>query len=738
MPSLNHKIRLCLLWHMHQPYYKDLFTGVYRLPWTRMHALKDYYGMVALFEEFPTVHATFNLVPSLLTQLEEYAVDQANEPVQQIAYKPADELRMEDHVAALNSLFQANVDHLISRYPRYRELYDRYAAAQFSAERALPFFQKSDFADLQVLSQLAWFDEFYHDHDPAIQALTAKGRGYTVEDQALLRERQQHLLRQIIPAYRRAAERGQIEISTSPFYHPILPLLCDTDCAREPHPGVPLPRQRFMRPEDARTQLDRAIALHTRMFGSKPAGVWPSEGSVSPQVAELCASLGFRWMATDQRILGNSLGMPFYRNESGELINAHHLYQPYRYDTPSGAVDFLFRDQEFSDLIGFVYSRMDAQAAAADLVGRIQQSAAPVLRQGQDALVPVILDGENAWEYYPRSGREFLRALYGRLASDTGIECLTVSEALHHHGAPEKLPRLATGSWIGANFDIWIGADEDNQAWNLLHAAREFFDQHAADASAKNQELALEELLIAEGSDWCWWYGPEHSTANDADFDSLFRAHLANVYRSLGGRVPDALAQPIAHIGHAFVFQPPTALIRPQIDGRVTSYFEWMGSGIYIPDLRATTMHGHPSVMREVHFGRSDSSFYLRVNFAEPALAESLRQHLHQHALRVNLRQGGVSTGVRVDLALNAAGKTEAEQWSCALLSSGDSPSDSTSLGKAACKQVFELSISLAALLMDPTEPFEFQISLWQDSLPVESLPLDGWLVAPANPQEIM
>src|SRR3990172_1580622 len=271
------KIRLAILWHMHQPYYKDLATGQYGLPWVRLHALKDYYGMVAMLEEFPTVHMTFNLVPSLLLQLEDYAAGTAQETLQEIAFEPADELSLEERLFILRFFFQANVDNLIHRYPRYRELYERAKSQQFRAEKLLPFFQTRDYTDLQVLSQLAWSDEVILGNDPEISALVEKQQGYTLDDQQLLQRKQAEFLKAVIPAYRHAAARGQIEISTSPFYHPILPLLCDNHVAAQPHPGVALPRRHFRHSEDARLQLERAVEMHQRLFGSSPQGVWPSE-----------------------------------------------------------------------------------------------------------------------------------------------------------------------------------------------------------------------------------------------------------------------------------------------------------------------------------------------------------------------------------------------------------------------------------------------------------------------------
>jgi alpha-amylase/alpha-mannosidase (GH57 family) len=714
------RIWLAVLWHMHQPYYKDLATGLYHLPWVRLHGLKDYFGMVALLEEFPRVRLTFNLVPSLLLQLEEYASGAAREPLQQIAFQPADELTLEQRLFILRFFFQANVDHLIHRYPRYRELYERARSQKFRPDQMLPFFQTPDFTDLQVLSQLSWTDELFLARDPEIAALAEKQQGYTVLDQQLLRHKQAGFLQQVIPAYREAAARGQIELSTSPFYHPILPLLCDNHVAAQAHPGVALPRRRFRHPEDARLQLERAIAMHLRLFGGKPQGVWPSEGSVSEEVLGLLASLGFRWTATDQRILSNSTGVPFDRGPSGAIRNAERLYAPYRFETPSGPIHLVFRDQELSDLIGFVYSRMDPEQAADDLVRRILTSAQPVLQKGRSALFPIILDGENAWEYFPLNGRPFLRALYRRLSEEPRIECVTLSEGLERHREPLPLTRLAPGSWINANFDIWIGSAEDNQAWDLLAETREFYAEHQA-AGAAERALAQEELLVAEGSDWCWWYGPEHSTANDPDFDALYRTHLANVYRALGHRPPEALTQPIAHLRVDVISTPPGVALAPRIDGRVTSYFEWMGAGNYRPVTRAATMHGQAPLLKELYFGRGTERFYLRIDFVEtpPPSLEDI-------TLRLGLRH---AKGVR-ELALRFARDAESQAVACNLSAEQELPAG-TSPGQAVLKKILELEIHLAALEIPLDQPFEFQVSLWKEHLPLESLPLQGWLTVP-------
>ena len=715
------KIQLVLLWHMHQPYYKDLVAGQYRLPWARLHALKDYLGMVAMLEEFPNVHVTFNLVPSLLLQLEDYAAGTAREAMQEAAYSPIEELDRENRLFLLRYLFQANREHQISRYPRYRELYERMQANDFDPERSLSFFEEQDLRDLQVLSQLAWFDEIYLGHDGDLLALVSKGHGYNPADQKILYSKQQQLLGSVLGAYRAAAARGQIEISTSPFYHPILPLLCDTDIAAEAHPGVRLPHRRFRRPQDARLQLERAIELHRRIFGRAPAGLWPSEGSVSEEVLQIAASLGFRWMATDQRILGNSTGTGFYRDSAGSLVNAERLYTAYNFTTPSSPMQMLFRDQDLSDRIGFVYSRLEPEAAASDFARAVEQSALPIIGQGKNALVTVILDGENAWEYFPKNGRPFLRALYRILSANRSIECLTVSEALQHHGRAETLGRVAAGSWINANFDIWIGAEEDNVAWDHLAEAREWFEAHAKAASPENRALALEELLIAEGSDWCWWYGPEHPTANAQDFDALYRSHLSNVYRTLGHRPPEALVQPIVRFRVRVLSTPPEATISPLMDGVVSNYFEWMGAGYYNPLYRGTVMQGGPPLLRQLYYGRNRECFFLRMDFYSiPDLASGAPGKVQ---FRIEFRDTAYP-GVAVNL--RAPGPDQKPM--CEVRAERENLSQPLALAEAALDKILEVKLSLAALGMDPMQPFDFRVTLWEQDLPRETFPLEGWL----------
>jgi alpha-amylase/alpha-mannosidase (GH57 family) len=690
------QIYLCFLWHMHQPFYKDLVTGQYHLPWTRLHALKDYYGMVHLLEEFPNVHQTFNLVPSMMVQVAEYADGNARDPFLECASKSAESLTDAERDLILDHFFHAQPERMIGRFPRYAELYEAHRAQKDSAYTKWAF-AAQEFRDLQILSQIAWFDEEFLQNDPVVRELIRKGRNFDLADQALMLEKQREILGLVIPAYHRAASSGQIEISTTPYYHPILPLLCDSDIAAISHPGVTLPR-RFRYPQDAGRQLRMARDYIAAEFKSTPVGLWPSEGSVSDEAFRLAVEAGFQWAATDSGVLDRTLGRP-----SG----VEGLYRPYRWTQKGSEIRVIFRDHYLSDLIGFVYSRMEAPEAAKDFLARIRENCRPILSGGQDALVPIILDGENAWEYYYQNGRPFLRELYQRISEAPDMAALTVSEALTRIKA-DPLDHIFPGSWISANFDVWIGAEEDNQAWEWLLETREAFEA-AQGLTEENRRLALEELLIAEGSDWCWWYGPEHDSANRPDFDRLYRSHLANVYRALGQHPPDKLSRPILKVAAQEFRQAPTGLIHPAIDGEVTTYFEWLGAGLYRADPRSGAMHGRQFPIREVHYGTDGLSVYLRLDFDTriDALAGGAE-------LRVRFLVGGGAEPVAVAVKIENGAATS-------------TPKEV----KAALAQLLEIEVPFRVIGVEAGVALQFSISLWQGGLPLGTLPHEGWLHLP-------
>lgn len=712
------RIHLAVLWHMHQPQYRDPETGSYVLPWTRLHASKDYWGMVKLFDEFPKFHATFNMVPSLCMQLEEYASGTFKESWFHLAFLPVDKLTKEGKQEILERAFHVNHERLMSRWPRFVELYEWSRVA--GGVQALVTFTPRDWRDLQVLSQLAWMDEEWLAKDTVVCRLANRGKDYSEKDKADLKAKQIELVGMVLPACREAAARGQIEISTTPFYHPILPLLCDSDIARVANPGTPLPRRAFRRPEDAREQLRRAKEYHERVFGARPTGLWPSEGSVSDQALAIAAEEGFHWFGTDEGVLGRTLNVGFFRDSNGIAANAERLYQPCRLQLANTGITGLFRDHHLSDLVGFVYSRMDSVLAAADLHGRLRHLGESV-KTDKPLTVCLFLDGENAWEYYPGNGRQFLREFYRRISDDADFRALTASETIAAAGDIPATNGIFPASWINANFDVWIGNSEDVAAWELLWDAREAYAR-AADARAKGRsdapseeglKTAQESLLAAEGSDWCWWYGPEHSTANDAEFDALYRKHLTGVYLALDQVAPEELAKPIKKKPERAYQLPPSANLKIKVDGVDSSYFEWLGAGVYSPLQRGGTMHGRVFYLKELRYGFEEDRFVVRVECFPDTLAE-----LEDPEFRIIV---GASEELTVVVNLERGRMKEfAVELNRVCLLNPDA------IAAAAFQRTLEVAIRKDALALKGLNKITLGVALWHGGLPIDVMPAEG------------
>jgi alpha-amylase/alpha-mannosidase (GH57 family) len=701
---------------MHQPQYRDPATGRYMLPWTRLHALKDYWGMVKVLGEFPGVHATFNFVPLLAAQIEEYASGKFREPWFETAFATADKLEPTQKREILDRAFQVNEGY-VQRWPRFAELQAQVRSG--GAEACVANFNERDWRDLQLLSQLVWMDEEYIAKDPVVNVLAAKGKDFTERDKGMLKEKQLELLASVLPEYRIAAESGQIEISTTPYYHPILPLLCDTDIARISNPHTPLPRPPFRYPEDAREQLARARAYHERVFGKPPAGVWPSEGSVSDQSLEIAMDLGFQWFATDEGVLGRTRNIGFWRDAGGYPENGADLYTPWKLQRAGKEIFGFCRDHYISDLVGFVYSRMGAAAAAEDLHRRIRAIGARE-PQGRTATVSVILDGENAWEYYPENGRQFLREFYRRVQDDPEMRALTMSEAVEVNAKAPVMQEIFPASWINANFDVWIGHPEDVRAWDLLRDAREVYARHAnrhggSSLAPERLERAYEAVLAAEGSDWNWWYGPEHGSVNDAEFDELYRKHLTEIYAALGEQAPDALAPPIKKAPERGRREAPESYLDITVDGRETNYFEWLGAGLYVTDSRGGTMHGRGRVLADLLYGFSESHFYLRVDPVPGAIVE-----IPDFQVRLTLWDSR-ETRITVGVVKNKVAGCILEQAGVCLL-------HPESLVTAAYGKVIEVGMARELFDLRDRRSLLLSVALWEGGLPIEILPVNGML----------
>jgi hypothetical protein len=483
-----------------------------------------------------------------------------------------------------------------------------------------------------------------------------------------------------------------------------------------------VPQPPFRYPEDAREQLARARQFHTWLFGKPPAGLWPSEGSVSDEALEIAADLGFKWFATDEGVLGRTRNVGFWRDASGYPENGQDLYTPWRLKCGKREMYGLFRDHYLSDLVGFVYSRMSAEAAAEDLHRRIRGigEREPV---GGAATVSLILDGENAWEHYPGNGREFLRRFYGRIERDPEICALTVSEAINAASDAPVLPAVFPASWINANFDVWIGHAEDVRAWELLRDARDTFERakkksvvgglSTLDESTFQGQRVYDAVLAAEGSDWCWWFGPEHGSANDAEFDALYRRHLTEIYNALGEPAPAALSLPIKRAPERGRREPPSAYLNVKVDGRESTYFEWLGAGYFATDRRGGTMHGRRCVLSEIYYGFGPKHFWLRVDPLPEAVSE-----LQDFQIRIAIWD---SRETRVTLGIQQARLCQivVENGGLCLLRP-------ETLVSAAYGTILELGISRSLFDLSGRNGLLLSVAIWQAGLPVDALPLEG------------
>ena len=615
MSEFQPPIKVALLWHMHQPDYREPNSGRLAMPWVRLHALKDYLDMPLRATAHEGVRVTFNLVPSLIDQLQLY-VDGGTDRHLELTLRPAKELTPAEKTEILESFFSAHAAHMIAPYARYNELYKKVNGFAMRREVLPSLYSSEEMRDLQVWSNLVWIDPMLR-HEEPIKSLFAKQRHFSEEQKLELVDWQRKCIGRIVPAYQDLYRQGRIDVSFTPYYHPILPLLCDTDVAREALPGLTLPKERFRHPEDADRQVRMAVEKFTELFGRPLTGMWPSEGSVSEETLDILIKNGITWAASDEEILFRSLA------KSGLPRSQFPLHSMYEFH----GLKLFFRDHALSDRIGFVYSGWTAEQAVSDFISHLHNLRNLFDGQLENTVVPIVLDGENAWEYFKDDGAEFLDLLYLTLAHDPLIETVTMTEAAERL-TPHTLSSVFSGSWINHNFRIWIGHQEDNAAWDLLSRARNMlvaFEEQHPDFDRSKLDKAWNQILVAEGSDWCWWYGDEHRGLHNAQFDEIFREHLTAVYELVGQEAPLELKRPIHGVGAASFTVPPEGVLTAQIDGRVTHFYEWAGSGFFDCTKAGGAMHRVERKITGIHFAYDHNRFYIRLDFHDRNGLESLK-----------------------------------------------------------------------------------------------------------------
>jgi alpha-amylase/alpha-mannosidase (GH57 family) len=600
-------IYLSIIWHQHQPvYYKDPETGVYEKPWVRVHAAKDYVDMAAMLKNYPNIHVTFNLTPSLIRQLDDFQAG-AKDLYWVMAEVPAKQLTDEQKQFLLDRFFDTNRK-IIARFPRYQELLQkRDSGDEYTSQ---------DFLDLQVLFNLAWTDPDWLAQDP-LASLVTKGSNFQESDKAIVFAEHLKLISEVIPVHKELQDAGQIEVTMTPYAHPILPLLMNTRLALVANPSMDLPSKEFSYWQDAIAQVELGVQLYEDHFGRVPRGMWPAEGAVAQEIVNMVSKAGIQWMASDEGVLAASLGMDSFTRDSKEVVTEPNiLYRPYYVESKQGnGLVMVFRDIVISDKVGFTYSGVDSTAAAKDFINRIHAIRDSLISSGATGphLVSVILDGENAWENYDNDGKEFLNSLYTGLSNDPLIRTVTPSEFISIAPDQPKIDDLWAGSWINHDFSTWIGEDEENRAWDYLATARELLQKYMTgnrQTTAEALQQAENYMYIAEGSDWFWWFGTDQNSGSDEAFDQQFRNTLKQVYLSLDEAPPNELDVPIIPLKPIAADIASTSLISVTIDGAISAG-EWDAAGVYMAS--GGVMASSQAYFQDVAYGFSAKDLFVKV-----------------------------------------------------------------------------------------------------------------------------
>lgn len=590
------KVYLAFVWHMHQPYYKDNQKNIYLFPWVRLHAIKNYYNMANILKEFPKIKQTFNFVPSLILQLEDYVSNNVKDLWLEKTLIPAGDFSEEDQKFIIDKFFWINLDKKVLIHPRYRDLWEK--------KQRKEEYNVQDFLDLQVLYNLAWFDPEYREKDNFLKKLWKKGKFYSEGEKYEVIKKQREIMKKIIPLYKELQDQGQIEIIFSPLFHPIVPLLYDTNFAKRSTPDIPLPSFPFRYPQDVKEQIKLGIEVYEKHFGKFPRGMWPSEQAVSPEIVELSSDFNIQWIISDEKILFSTINKEIIRDYDGYMLNPEILYKPYRVNIGK-SINIIFRDALLSDKIGFVYMHYPSKDAAMDLYNRIL-NIKNRLPNDYPYLLTIALDGENCWEYYDNDGRDFLRNLYTLLSENQEIETVKVGEYLDKYPPKDNLYHLYTGSWIEGNLSTWIGEREENIAWNYLRMVRDFVEEKIKKDPEIKYKIDWISLYAGEGSDWFWWFGDDQDSGRDEIFDYIFRLHLKNVYLSIKEDPPYFLDVPIVIKKPLWIEKEPL-IMTPNIDGALSSEGEWKDASLNLTKEKGRIIKG-------IYYTYDLGNLYLRID----------------------------------------------------------------------------------------------------------------------------
>ncbi len=557
---------------MHQPVYE--IEGTYLMPWARLHAVKDYLDMALFLERFPKLKLNFDIVPALLDMIIDYS-NGANDIHSELTCSNIEDMTGEEKSFILNNFFSSRYETMIFRSENYKNLYQK----RFSKDVCnIEDFSAQELSDLMALFNLVWMDPIHFKRYPRLQELWDKQYNYNLDDRIEIINIQRDIIREIIPTYKKYILEGRIELTTTPYYHTILPILADIKTSIKSvitTEGLPASLGMF---EDAKEQVKRGLDRVEEVFGVRPKGIWPPELCVGPKTLNILAKEGIKWTISDEGVLASSINFDFIRDFKGNLNDPYHLLKVYEYQ--GAPINVIFRDRSIPNLINFEYAGVDSKMAAGDLFDKIKIIQSKLLVSPDDThLLTIALDCENCWENYQNDGNDFLERIYSLIEKDETLETVLISDYIENDNHKKPLNKIYSGSWIDRTFQYWIGEITKNKAWAYLKSTKDDFEAFVKENRKNpNIENARRELFIAEGSDWFWWYGEPNNSGQDFVFDYMFREHLKNVYLSLGLEPPERLNQSLI-TKYEMPFKHPSRSITPKMDGLISSYEDWYYSG---------------------------------------------------------------------------------------------------------------------------------------------------------------
>lgn len=641
---MKKQLSVAFVWHFHQPNYQVQPNGIRLMPWARLHAIKDYLDMLLIMDKFPNLKLNFSIVPTLLDTIEDYANNEAHDIHSKLAVTPVDELTPDDKLYILNYFFDANYENMIAPNPRFNELYNRRYEQQ---DVSIDSFSLQDYSDIMMLFNLVWFDPIWKNVYPELKKFEDKGRNYTLQDRINLIELNRKIIRQIIPTFKKYQDEGRIEILTSPYHHPIVPILINPKDLKFTNSKYSLLETKVALMVDLKEQIKLSIEKITDTFGKAPKGVWPSEHCVSQKALDVFANMGFKWVITDESVLSNSIKKEFIRDFRGCYENPYDICSLYSYQTKQEKeINIVFRDSFIPKLISFEYPHRNSANCADDLFERIK-TVYDKLRVSPDSnhLLTIAMDGENSWASYPEDGRLFLEKLYSLIEEDNTLKTVLIGDYIENNKKFEKkLKKVASGSWVNQEFQLWIGEPTKNLAWQYLIEARNLFkaNEKAGKLTKEQIQSIKNEIYIAEGSDWFWWYGEPNNSGQDHIFDFLFREHLRNIYEIMEENVPDYLDLPLISV----IGKPsknPRREIKPLINGSSVDNDEWNFAGCI--DIPGGPILQENKLFNRIYFGTDSENLYLRFDLNNYFIEKNKQIHEY-NAIHIYLKSYNKTTEI--------------------------------------------------------------------------------------------